>query len=349
MPTIRSPALPSRERAGAGATSTKWRSWSSQTAPSRREEGAKVSTAVRPRPELPELPLTEWEPTKNTLHLWAQIVGKVRLASTAPRNHWWHVPLYVDVRGLTTRRMHAKSGVSFEIDFDFVDHRLAVATNGGAVESFELVDGLSVAEFDEKLHTTLARLGVDVTIRETPYEVPMTTPFPADREHAAYDRDAVERFWRILDWTDEVFEEFAGWYCGKTSPVHLFWHSFDLALSRFGGRRARTPLPARLTRTRWSRSASGQATKTCASRPITRTPRQSRPAFVSDRCIQRKPSGPTRRPARSPFCATRRCELPPTRGQRCSLSWRAPIRPVPVHPAGTAPGSSHPGVPTRRS
>jgi len=199
-----------------------------------------VSTAVRPRPELPELPLTEWEPTKNTLHLWAQIVGKVRLASTAPRNHWWHVPLYVDVRGLTTRRMHAKSGVSFEIDFDFVDHRLVIATNGGAVESFELVDGLSVAEFHEKLHAILARLGVDVTIRETPYEVPMTTPFPADREHAAYDRDAVERFWRILDWTDEVFEEFAGWYCGKTSPVHLFWHSFDLALSRFGGRRAPT-------------------------------------------------------------------------------------------------------------
>ena len=93
--------------------------------------------------------LTEWEATKDTLHLWAQIVGKVRMASTAPRNHWWHVPLYVDVRGLTTRRMHAPSGVSFEIDFDFVDHRLVVATNGGAVESFELVDGLSVADFDE--------------------------------------------------------------------------------------------------------------------------------------------------------------------------------------------------------
>src|SRR5262245_13529978 len=96
---------------------------------------------------LPPLPLSEWEPTKNTLHLWCQIVGKIRLASTAPRNHWWHVPLYLDVRGLTTRRMH-QSGVSFEIVFDFVDHRLVVATNRGDVESFELRDGLSVAEFD---------------------------------------------------------------------------------------------------------------------------------------------------------------------------------------------------------
>ena len=197
-----------------------------------------MSASARPRQQLPELPLSEWEATKNTLHLWAQIVGKVRMASTAPRNHWWHVPLYVDVRGLTTGRMHAGRGVAFQIDFDFVDHRLVVSTNGGAVESFELVDGLSVAEFDAKLHATLAGLGVDVPIRETPFGVPLTTPFPDDREHAAYDRGAVERFWRILDWTDGVFEEFAGWYCGKTSPVHLFWHSFDLAVSRFGDRRA---------------------------------------------------------------------------------------------------------------
>jgi hypothetical protein len=134
--------------------------------------------------------------------------------------------------------MHASSDVTFEIVFDFVDHRLVIATNAGGVESFELVEGLSVAEFDEKLHATLARLDIDATIRETPYGVPMTTPFPADREHHAYDRDAVERFWRILDWTDGIFEEFAGWNCGKTSPVHLFWHSLDLAFTRFGGKRA---------------------------------------------------------------------------------------------------------------
>jgi uncharacterized protein DUF5996 len=187
---------------------------------------------------LPELPLSSWEPTKTTLHLWSQIVGKIRLASTSPRNHWWNAPLYVDVRGLTTRRLHAPDGTAFQIDFDFVDHRLVVRTNAGAVESFPLGDGLSVAEFDERLHTVLQGLGVDVAIRETPYGVPMTTPFPEDREHASYDRDAVERFWRILDWTDAVLEEFAGGFAGKTSPVHLFWHSFDIALTRFSGRRA---------------------------------------------------------------------------------------------------------------
>ena len=188
--------------------------------------------------ELPPLPLEDWEDTKITLHLWVQIVGKIRLASTAPRNHWWHVPLYVDVRGLTTRRIHAPNGHSFEIAFDFIEHRLVVRTNTGAVESFELVDGLSVAEFDEKVHGTLRALGIDVPIRETPYGIAITTPFAEDRDHATYDPVAVERFWRVLDWSDGVLEEFSGWFCGKTSPVHLFWHSLDLAVSRFGGKRA---------------------------------------------------------------------------------------------------------------
>jgi hypothetical protein len=191
---------------------------------------------------LPALSLHDWEQTKTTLHLWSQIVGKIRMASTPPRNHWWNVPLYVDVRGLTTRRMQAGSGVVFQIDFDFVDHRLVVATNRGGLESFELLDGLSVAQFDESLHAALDGLGIDVAIRKIPFGLSTGTPFPADREHASYDPDAVERFWRILDWTDQVFEEFAGWYSGKTSPVHLFWHSFDLALARFGGRRA-PPIP----------------------------------------------------------------------------------------------------------
>jgi hypothetical protein len=186
---------------------------------------------------LPPLPLAEWAATKDTLHLWAQIVGKVKMVSSPPRNHWWHVPLYLDVRGLTTRRLHAPDGTGFEIRFDFVEHLLVVET-AQASESFVLADGLSVAEFDERLHAALARLGLDVTIVETPFGVPTTTPFPDDRGHASYDADAVERFWRILDWSDGVLEEFSGWYCGKTSPVHLFWHSFDLALTRFGGRRA---------------------------------------------------------------------------------------------------------------
>jgi Family of unknown function (DUF5996) len=179
--------------------------------------------------ELPALPLDEWEPTKNTLHLWAQIVGKVKLASAPPKNHWWHVPLYLDVHGLTTRLLPP----GFEIRFDFVAHRLVVET-AEAERSFELADGLSVADFDRQLHAALGEL--DVQILERPYGVPMATPFPDDRAHASYDADAVGRFWRVLDWSAVVFEEFAGWFCGKESPVHLFWHSFDLAVTRFSGR-----------------------------------------------------------------------------------------------------------------
>jgi hypothetical protein len=193
---------------------------------------------------LPELPLAQWEATKTTLHLWAQIVGKVRLALMPPRNHWWHVPLYVDVRGLTTRRMHSPAGETFQIDFDFVDHRLRVRTADGEDASFVLHHGLSVADFDHELHSLLARFELDVAIREEPFGVATTTPFPEDRTHAAYDPNAVVRFWRVLDWSDSVFDEFAGWFCGKTSPVHLFWHSFDLAFSRYVGRRAPVPSDA---------------------------------------------------------------------------------------------------------
>ena len=189
--------------------------------------------------ELPVLPpLAEWAETKQTLHLWAQIVGKIRMASSPPRNHWWHAPLYVDVRGLTTRRLHARNGVSFAIDFDFLEHQLVVRTDEGAVEALPLHDGLSVAEFDGSLHSMLKRLGLDVAIQEVPFGIPVKTPFPSDRAHASYDRDAVQTFWRSLEWADGILEAFAGWFCGKTSPVHLFWHSLDLAVTRFSGGRS---------------------------------------------------------------------------------------------------------------
>ena len=189
---------------------------------------------------LPPLPYEEWQPTKDTLHLWVQVVGKVRLATTAPQNHWWNVPLYVDVRGLTTRRLHA-GDVAFALEFDFLEHRLVFRTDQGHVASFALEDGLSVAGFDAQLHALLADAGVDVPIREEPFGVPMKTPFPEDEEHASYDADAVARFWRVLEWVDDVFTEFAGWSCAKTSPVHLFWHSLDLAVTRFSGRRVPPP------------------------------------------------------------------------------------------------------------
>jgi hypothetical protein len=186
---------------------------------------------------LPELRLDEWEPSKDTLHLYAQIVGKVRLASTTRANHWWNVPLYVTARGLTTRRMR-QGGVSFEIDFDFLDHELIVRTARGEREAFPLVDGLSIAAFHQDLFARLVKLGIRPAIRSVPYRVPMTTPFPEDEEHASYDAAMVERFWRVLLFADQVFTEFSGWYSGKQSPVHVFWHSFDLALTRFSGRPA---------------------------------------------------------------------------------------------------------------
>lgn len=190
---------------------------------------------------LPELPLSAWEPTKDTLHLWVQIVGKVRMATVPPQNHWWHVPLYVDVDGLTTGPMR-RGGTTFQIRFDLHDHALRVEAADGRGGAFALRDGLSVAAFDARLHALLRSLGVDVAIDERPYGVPMTIPFPDDDAHDAYDPDAVRRFWRALAWVDDVLCEFAGWYCGKRSPVHLFWHSLDLAHTRFSGRVA-PPLP----------------------------------------------------------------------------------------------------------
>jgi len=196
---------------------------------------------------LPELHLSDWRATKDTLHLYSQILGKIRLATTAPRNHWWNVPLYVDVRGLTTRRLHHR-GTTFDITIDFVDHALVVRTADGRTKSFGLGGGVPVGDFDANIHAILGELGIDVEIREEPFGVPMTTPFALDMVHASWDREAIARFGRILDWSDSVFEEFSGWFNGKTSPVHLFWHSLDLAVTRFSGRPARPVEADRVTR-----------------------------------------------------------------------------------------------------
>ena len=187
--------------------------------------------------ELPDLSLEPWEPTKETLHLWVQIVGKVRLGSTPAQNHWWNAPLYVDTRGLTTRRLRSEGG-DFDVTFDFIAHELVVRISRGDVESFPLADGLSVAAFHERFFGMLAGLGIGVETKPEPFGLPVTTPFAEDTEHASYDREAVERFWQALRWIDWTLQEFAGWFCGKTSPVHLFWHGLDLAVTRFSGARA---------------------------------------------------------------------------------------------------------------
>ncbi len=184
----------------------------------------------------PPLPLEEWEDTKNTLHRFAQIVGKIRLVSAPHANHWWHVTLYVTTRGLTTSPM-PYGAMTFAIDFDFIDHRLVITTNSGAIESFGL-EGLSVARFYEQVFSRLSRLGIEVAILATPYDLTPAEPFATDTAHASYDKEYVNRYWRILTQVDMAFKEFSGRFTGKISPVNLFWHSFDLAVTRFSGRRA---------------------------------------------------------------------------------------------------------------
>lgn len=186
--------------------------------------------------ELPELPYPSWRDTLATLHRFSQIVGKVRLAAAPRRNHWWNVPLHLTGRGLTTRPM-GRSPI-FTVDLDLVNHRLEVTTTAGAAASFAL-PGLSVAQFYTELTRTLQSVGVDVAITKPyPYHLPDSArPFTQDIEHAAYDTAAVRQAWQILSWANLVFEEFAAEWSGKTSPVHLFWHSFDLALTRFADRR----------------------------------------------------------------------------------------------------------------
>lgn len=186
--------------------------------------------------QFPPLPLEEWKPTKNTLHLFAQIVGKIRMSLFPPQNHWWHVPLYVSTFGLTTRPIPYDEG-SFEIEFDFLNHSLRIHSSTGASASFPLHDGLSVAEFYKRIVDLLAALDVNVNIRAIPYEAPSTEPFATDTEDCVYDAEYVHRFWQILVGVNNIFEEFRGRFNGKSTPVHMFWHSFDLALTRFSGKR----------------------------------------------------------------------------------------------------------------
>jgi len=184
----------------------------------------------------PEIPLDAWRPTKNTLHLYLQIVGKIRLTMHPRINHWWHVPFYVSPRGLTTRTI-PYSGGNFEIEFDFHQHKLTMRTSGGGYEDFDLYDGLTVADFYSSVFANLAKLGIEPNIKAMPYEVPSSTPFPEDTENKAYDKKYVERFHEILVKVDDIMEEFRGRFIGKSTPVHLFWHSFDLALTRFSGKK----------------------------------------------------------------------------------------------------------------
>jgi Family of unknown function (DUF5996) len=186
--------------------------------------------------EWPALPRAAWRDSCTTLHLWTQIVGKIRLAHAPLINHWWQVPLYVTCRGLTTSPIPYE-GIMFQIDFDFLAHRLTLQTSNGGTDKFALRP-MAVAAFYEEIMSRLRRLGVDVHIWTVPVEIPDPVPFDQDHEHAAYDPDFANRFWRILVQADRRLTDFRGRFLGKVSPVHFFWGSFDLAVTRFSGRRA---------------------------------------------------------------------------------------------------------------
>jgi hypothetical protein len=184
----------------------------------------------------PDLTWAAWEPTASTLHMWTQIVGKTRLALTPLQNHWWNVPLYVTARGLSTSAMPYAGGL-LDVEFDFIAHLLHLRTSGGKALSRPL-RAQSVAAFYGEYFAALRSLGVDITINPMPVEVADPIRFDLDTVHASYDPEYAHRFWTILVQADTLFRRFGTNFLGKVSPIHFFWGSFDLAVTRFSGRSA---------------------------------------------------------------------------------------------------------------
>ncbi|MGA2882525.1 MAG: DUF5996 family protein [Bryobacteraceae bacterium] len=184
----------------------------------------------------PELPLAAWQDTYDTLHMWTQIVGKIRMTLTPLINHYWNATLYVSARGLTTSAIPYPRGV-FEMEFDFIGHKLVIQTSEGDVRTLDLAPR-TVADFYADVMSTLAALQIDVRIHARPDEVANPIPFADDRTHKSYDRESVDRFRRLLISVDKVLKNFRTRFIGKCSPVHFFWGSFDIAVTRFSGRLA---------------------------------------------------------------------------------------------------------------
>lgn len=184
----------------------------------------------------PELKYADWKDTCATLHMWTQVVGKIRLKQTPLVNHWWNVPLYISAQGLTTSAMSYNDRI-FEIEFNFIDHELLIKCSDGA-EKRLVLRPQSVAAFYAEVMSALRELGLAIEIWSMPVEVPNPIRFEADREHASYDAEYANRFWRVLVKIDEVLKSFRAQFIGKVSPVHFFWGSFDMAVTRFSGRLA---------------------------------------------------------------------------------------------------------------
>ncbi|MBV9250562.1 MAG: hypothetical protein JO227_15100 [Acetobacteraceae bacterium] len=184
----------------------------------------------------PALPFDQWRESCRTLHMWTQVVGKIRLAHAPMINHWWQVTLYVTCRGLTTSPI-PYGHRAFQIDFDFIEHRLKVHTSDGATETIPLA-AYSVADFYSEVTGRLRGLGLDTRIWTMPVEIDDAIPFEQDRTHASYDSEYATLFWRVLIQVERVFTQFRSRFLGKVSPVHFFWGSFDMAVTRFSGRGA---------------------------------------------------------------------------------------------------------------
>jgi len=207
---------------------------------------------AKPGPSWPSLPWAEWRDTLETVHMWAQIVGKTRLTLCPSQNHWWHVPLYVTARGLSTSKISHKS-LTFDVEFDFFDHLLRIRSDRGEERTLSLAPR-TVADFYSEYLKTLRSMGVDLILTNPrPDETPDKIPFADDTLHSSYDPAAMHRFFIALAHVDSLLKQFQGRFLGKSSPVHFFWGSFDLAVTRFSGRRApERPHTDRITREAYS-------------------------------------------------------------------------------------------------
>jgi hypothetical protein len=267
----------------------------------------------------PALPFADWRETAATLHMWTQIIGKIRLTQSPWLNHSWHVTLYVTPRGMTTGTIpHGER--TFSVDFDFIAHQLRIHTCDGGDESIPLAPQ-DTADFYQAVMSTLDDLGYPVAINATPNEVEEAIPFPEDRIHKSYDADAANRFWRVLFQADRVFKQFRADFSGKSSPVHFFWGSFDLAVTRFSGREAPDHPGGLPNMPLWVAQASGPVATRFRNPFSTRMPTPRRKASVRHRWRLKARTGWTR--WASSCCRSTSYEAPTIRTRSCSNSCAA--------------------------
>ena len=290
----------------------------------------------------PDLPWAAWEETARTLHMWTQIVGKIRMARSPRINHWWNVPLYVTARGLTTSPV--PDGMrSFEIIFDFVSHQLRIECSDGAIRLLPL-GPRTVADFYRELMKTLDDMGLATPILAKPVEVAEAIPFAEDNLHKSYDPEYAQRFWLVLLQATRVLTDFRSRYLGKVSPVHFFWGSFDLAVTRFSGRLA-PPHPGGVPNLAdWVvREAYSHEVSSCGfwpGRPVLMpcsTPTATQSLQASRKLGSALPAPGTIRSSMSSSFRTERCVPPMIPTRRCSILPRAPMMRAPIWGNGIAP------------